>query len=166
MAARRIPDNLPMRAILVFILALATGGCVAPPRSADPLYDPRYGREAVTLDSAERDFVLAEMRHFVGAIRGILEGIADDNMKNVAAAARAAGLEVHRAQTAGPGGTAASVARKVPPRFRALSLATHEAFDEMALHAQQPDGRDRVLTALADNLNRCVACHAVYRFPE
>jgi len=155
-----------MRAILVLLLALAAGGCVAPPRSADPLYDPRYGREGVTLEPAERDFVLAEMRHFVRAIRGILEGIADNDMKNVAAAARAAGLEVHRAQIASPDGTAASMARKVPPRYRALILATHEAFDEMALHAQQPDGRDRLLTALAENLNRCVACHAAYRFPE
>jgi len=154
-----------MRAILVLSLALAAGACVAP-RSSDPQDDPRYGREAVTLEAAERDFVLAEMRHFVRAIRGILEGIADNDMKNVAAAARAAGLEVHRAQIAGPDGTAAAVARKVPPRFRALSLATHEAFDEMALHAQQPGGRDRVLTVLADNLNRCVVCHAAYRFPE
>jgi hypothetical protein len=150
-----------MRAILLLFLALAAGACVAP-RSTDSL----SGREAVTLEPAERDFMLAEMRHFVRAIRGILEGIADNDMKNVAAAARAAGLEVHRAQIAGPGGTAASVARKVPPRFRALTLATHEAFDEMALQAQQPDGRDRLLAALADNLNRCVVCHAAYRFPE
>ena len=150
-----------MRTTLVLFLALAAGACVAP-RSPDPV----YGREAVTLEPAERDFVLAEMRHFVLAIRGVLEGIADDDMKNVAAAARAAGLAVHQAQIAGPGGAAASVARKVPPRFRALSLATHQAFDEIALHAQQPGGRDRVLTALADNLNRCVACHAAYRFPE
>ena len=149
-----------MRAILILIVAIAAGACVAP-RSADP----RHGREAVNLEPAEREFVLAEMRHFVQATRAVLEGIADNDMKNVAAAARAAGLEVHRAQIAGPGGSAASVARKVPPRFRALSLATHEAFDEMVLHAQQPDGRDRVLTALADNLNRCVVCHAAYRLP-
>ena len=150
-----------MRVTLVLLLALAAGGCFAPPRTAEPL----YGREAVALEPAERDFVLAEMRHFVQAIRGILEGIADNDMKNVAAAARAAGSEVHRAQIAGPGSAAASVARKVPPEFRALGLATHAAFDEIALHAAQPDGRDRVLTALADNLRRCVACHAAYRFP-
>jgi cytochrome c556 len=149
-----------MRLILVLTVALAAGACVAPRSTDSP-----YGREAVALEPAERDFVLAEMRHFVRAIRGILEGIADNDMKNVAATARAAGLEVYRAQIAGPDGTAASVARKVPPRFRALSLATHEAFDEMALHAQQPDGRDRLLAALADNLNRCVVCHAAYRFP-
>ena len=149
-----------MRPILVLIVALAAGACVAP-RSTESM----YGREAVVLEPAERDFVLAEMRHFVRAIRGILEGIADNDMKNVAAAARAAGSEVHRAQIAGPGSAAASVARKVPPEFRALGLATHAAFDEIALHAAQPDGRDRVLTALADNLRRCVACHAAYRFP-
>ena len=150
-----------MRAILVLSLALAAGGCGAPTRSADPL----YGRIAVALEPAERDFVLAEMRNFVHAIRGILEGIADNDMTSVAAAARAVGSEVHRAQIAGPGSAAASVARKVPPEFRALGLATHAAFDEMALYAEQPDGRDRLLTALADNLRRCVACHATYRFP-
>jgi hypothetical protein len=138
-----------MRPIAVLMLALAAGACAAP-RSTD---SPDV-REALTLAPVERDLVLAEMRRFVLAIRAILEGVADNDMKNVAAAARAAGLEAHRAQI------------KVPPRYRALSLATHEAFDEIALHAQQPGGRDRVLTALADNLNRCVACHALYRFPE
>jgi hypothetical protein len=138
-----------MRAILIPILALACAACVAPRGTASA-----DGREALTLAPGERDLVLAEMRRFVLAIRAILEGVADNDMKNVAAAARAAGLEAHRAQI------------KVPPRYRALSLATHESFDEIARHAQQPGGRDRVLTALADNLNRCVACHAVYRFPE
>jgi len=151
-----------MRVTLVLLLALAADGCVAPPRPAEPL----YGREAVALEPAERDFVLAEMRQFVLAIRGIIEGVADNDMKAVAAAARAVGLQVHRSQIAGPGSLAAAVAHKVPAGFRTLSLATHTAFDEMALHAEQFGDRDQLLASLADNLRRCVACHAAYRFPE
>ena len=150
-----------MRVTLVLLLALAAGGC-APPRTSEPL----YGREAVALEPAERDFVLAEMRQFVLAIRGIIEGVADNDMKAVAAAARAVGLQVHRSQIAGPGSLAAAVAHKVPAGFRTLSLATHTAFDEMALHAEQFGDRDQLLASLADNLRRCVACHAAYRFPE
>jgi len=151
-----------MRVTLVLLLALAAGGCVAPPRPAEPL----YGREAVALEPAERDFVLAEMRQFVLAIRGIIEGVAENDMKAVAAAARAVGLQVHRSQIAGPGSLAAAVAHKVPAGFRTLGLATHTAFDEMALHAEQIGDRDHLLASLADNLRRCVACHAAYRFPE
>ncbi|MGH8735365.1 MAG: hypothetical protein ACREVB_16900 [Burkholderiales bacterium] len=151
-----------MRVTLVLLLALAAAGCFAPPRAAEPL----YGREAVALEPAERDFVLAEMRQFVQAIRGIIEGVADNDMKAVAAAARAVGVQVQRSQISVPGSAAAGVARKVPAGFRTLGLATHTAFDEMALHAEQSGARDQLLAALADNLRRCVACHAAYRFPE
>jgi hypothetical protein len=120
----------------------------------------------VALDAAEREFVLAEMRRFVQAVRGIVEGIGEDDMKAVAAAARSAGARVYQAQLAGPRSAAAELARKLPPEYRALGLATHGAFDEMALHAEQFGDRDQVLALLADNLRRCVACHAAYRFPE
>jgi hypothetical protein len=35
----------------------------------------------------------------------------------------------------------------------------------MALHAEQSGNRDQLLALLADSLQRCVACHAAYRFP-
>jgi mono/diheme cytochrome c family protein len=150
-----------VRAILVFLFALAAGGCGAPPRSADPL----YGRTAVALEPAERDLVLAEMRQFVTAIRGIIEGLGDNDMKALAASARAVGLGMHRAQLSGPSPLAARVAEKLPPEFRKLGLATYAAFDEMAAYAEQSGDRDQVLALLADNLRRCVACHSTYRLP-
>ncbi|HEX6530829.1 MAG TPA: hypothetical protein VF004_13510 [Burkholderiales bacterium] len=113
-----------------------------------------------------RALVLAEMRHFTQAVRGIVEGVGESDMKAVAAAARAGGTPAHHAQLAGPGSAAAGLARKMPPDFRARALATHGAFDEIALHAEQSGDRDQLLGLLADNLRRCVACHAAYRFPE
>jgi hypothetical protein len=153
--------SVAVRAALAVLLSLAAG-CAEPQRRADALYD----RTGVLLEPAERDYLLAEMRHFVQAVRGIIEGIGESDMKAVAAAARAAGTQVHHAQIAGPGSAAASAVRKLPPKFRALGLATHGGFDEIALHAEQTGDRDQVLALLADNLRRCVACHAAYRFPE
>lgn len=109
--------------------------------------------------------MLAEMRQFVRAIRGVIEGIGDDDMKAVAGSARAVGMDVYRAQISGPSPLAARVAEKLPPEFRRLALTTRVAFDEMTLHAEQSGNRDQLLALLADNLQRCVACHAAYRFP-
>jgi len=150
-----------VRAILVLLFALAAGGCGTPPRSADAV----YGRAAVALEPAERNFVLAEMRQFVKAIRGIIEGIGDNDMKAVAASARAVGTEVRRGQMVGPSPLPARVAEKLPPEYLKLGLATHAAFDEMALQAEQSGDRDQLLAILSDNLRRCVACHAAYRLP-
>jgi hypothetical protein len=150
------------RARVVFtLLALAAGGCAPPPGGADPADD----RLAVPLAPAERNFMLEEMRYFVHATRGIVEGIADNNMNTAATAARGAGVAVYRARLAGPA-TPRAVESKLPPEFRALDLATRSAFDEMALRAVQAGGRDELLAAMADNLRRCVACHATYRFPK
>ena len=146
---------------LTLLAALAAGGCAPPPGSPDPV----YGRLAVALTPAERNFMLEEMRHFVQATRGIVEGIADNNMKAAAAAARGAGVEVYRARLAGPGAPPA-LESKLPPEFRTLDRAARAAFDEMALRAAPPGNRDELLAALADNLRRCVACHSTYRFPE
>jgi len=148
------------RAVFALLAALAAGGCAPPPGGPDPV----YGRLAVALTPAERGFMLEEMRHFVQAARGIIEGIADHDMKALAAAARGAGVQVYRGRIAGPGAPPA-LQGKLPPEFRALDLATRAAFDEMALRAAQSGDRDELLAALADNLRRCVACHATYRFP-
>ena len=64
------------------------------------------------------------------------------------------------------GSIGARVAGKVPAEFRALAVATHSAFDEMALQAERSGDRDQLLASLADNLRRCVSCHSAYRFPE
>jgi hypothetical protein len=146
--------------VFMLLAALAAGGCAPPPGGVDPV----YGRLAVPLTLAERNFMLEEMRYFVQATRGIVEGIADNNMNTAAAAARGAGVEVYRARLAGPA-TPRAVESKLPPEFRTLDLATRAAFDEMALRAVQSGDRDELLGALADNLRRCVACHSTYRFP-
>jgi len=148
-----------VRLILVLLFALAAGGCETPPRGTDTV----YGRAALALEPAERNFLLAEMREFVRATRGIIEGLGDDDMKAVAGSARAVGMEVYRAQISGPSPLAARVREKLPPEFHRLDLATRAAFDEMALHAEQSGDRDQLLALLADNLRRCVACHAAYR---
>lgn len=157
------------RTIVALLLALASSGCAlrpAPAASSAHENPPGDARVAVVLDTAERNFVLAEMRQFVEAMRGIVQGIADNDMKRVAAAARTAGIEAHRAEFSDPGSLASRVGKKAPPEFRKLGFATHRAFDEMALHADQFGDREHLLRSLADTMGNCVACHAAYRFPE
>lgn len=120
-------------------------------------------RTALRLDPAEAAFLLAEMRQFLVAVQRILAASLDDDMAGVAQAARTVGLEAHRADFAHPDSVVHGIRRKAPPAFFPLGRATHEAFDEIAGIATEFGDRDAVQRRLAENLGRCVACHASYR---
>ena len=47
-----------------------------------------------------------------------------------------------------------------------LGFATHSAFDELAIHAEQFGDHDQLNRQLAEIMGQCVACHATYRLPE
>jgi mono/diheme cytochrome c family protein len=142
--------------ILSGALALAVGillyqfvirGSVAP--SPD-------GRTAIVLSEAERDLVLSEMRSFLVAVQGIVSATASDDFERVAEHARSVGMA---AQT----GVPAKLIGKLPLAFKELGFATHDGFDRLALDAQQVRDTAAVQPALAELLQKCVACHASYR---
>jgi hypothetical protein len=113
------------------------------------------GRKAVVLGAAERDLVLMEMRGMLGAVRGVVAGLAQNDMNKVAAAARSAGMAA--AVDVSP-----QLLAKLPLEFKQLGMGTHKGLDELAAAAEKGAGRDEVLNGLEAQLASCVACHATY----
>jgi cytochrome c556 len=114
------------------------------------------GRTALQLNEAERDLVLSEMRAFLVSVQQITKGIAENDMNLVAEYASRAG---RAAQQDVP----MSLMGKLPIGFKKMGLATHAAFDQLALDAREFGDRDQTLSALHELMNNCVACHAAYR---
>ncbi len=88
--------------------------------------------------------------------QAILGAALKDDRPRLVQAARALGLhgEAHMPPELAP---------RLPAAFKQLAQQTHRAFDEIAEAADRGASRDAILTRLAENLGRCVACHASYR---
>ena len=115
------------------------------------------GREVVNLKMGERDLVLEEMRGFLSSVQQILKGLAEDDMKRVADAARKVG---RAAQAEMP----ATLGKKLPMEFKKLGHGTHMKFDQLAMDAEDLEDASQTLSQLATLMENCVACHAMYRF--
>ena len=113
-------------------------------------------RTAILLDADERTLVLAEMRAFLQSVQVITQSLSADDLTKAAAAGRQVGV----AQAAEVPDT---LKAKLPMGFRKLGSATHHAFDELALDAEQLGDANHALGQLATLLGNCVACHAAYR---
>lgn len=115
------------------------------------------GRVAILLTADERAFVLQEMRGFVQGTQAIAAGLAANDMKAVATAARAMGMA--RSHDVGP-----SLLGKLPLEFKQLAFRVHGQFDAIALDAEAMGMPAHTLEQLAQTLQGCVACHATYAF--
>jgi hypothetical protein len=114
------------------------------------------GRAEIVLSGENRDIVLAEMRAFLGAVQAITTALTRDDLKTVASQARSVGA-------AAVGQIPPSLMQALPLEFKTLGKATHAAFDQLALDAEQMGDRDMALRQLGELLNNCVSCHAAYR---
>lgn len=115
------------------------------------------GRTSVLLEGGERDLVLSEMRYLLEGVQGIVAGVAANDAKAVVAAARAVGAAA--AADVNP-----SLMAKLPLDFKQQGMTVHGNFDELAMAVEQGKvDNNAVLVRLAEQLNRCVACHATYR---
>ena len=114
------------------------------------------GRQALLLAPGERDLVLGEMRVFLQSVQQITQGVNDNNMDVIVAAAKQVGAA---AQQAVP----ASLIKKLPLEFKKLGFDTHSKFDQLALDAEQFGDTKVVLEQLTGLMNNCVACHGAYR---
>ena len=147
------------------------GALLAPPAAlaADHAHGADNGtdtRQAIALDAREKHFLLSEMRQFLAVVQRILAASHAGDMKEVAQAATSAGLKAHQADFADPNSLVHGIRKKAPKEFFPLGKATHEAFDEIASVASAIGDKDTVNKMLADNLQRCVACHAAYRVDD
>lgn len=120
-------------------------------------------RQVLPLDARERHFLLSEMREFLAVVQRIVAANQAGDMQEVAAAAASVGLKAHQADFADPASIVHGIRKKAPKTFFPLGKATHEGFDEIASVATAIGDKDTVGKLLADNLQRCVACHAAYQ---
>ena len=113
------------------------------------------GRQAILLEEPERNLVLGEMRMFLASVQKITQGLSENDMKIVAAAAREVGLA---AQQEVPG----SLMGKLPLHFKKLGLDTHKKFDALALDAKDLADTQYALEQLSTLMNNRVACDSTY----
>ena len=114
------------------------------------------GRTAIILEQGERDLVLEEMRGFLEGVQTITQGLAENDMKSIAEAAKKIGL-------ANAGGVSVSLMAKLPLEFKTLGMATHKAFDALSMEAQDLGETKAVLAQMAELTNNCTTCHSTYR---
>ena len=124
--------------------------------SSQPPGDPR---QRLLLPPPARDKVLAEMRHMLESVNGILRGVVANDLVAAEKAARAAGTAM--AVEMDP-----AMMQQLLPAFRELGLQTHRAFDDLADRIRAGGTRDDAIRGLAAVTGNCVACHAVYRLDE
>lgn len=145
------PLRMPSRSLAATLgLALLTlpGLSSAAGESPDP-------RQNLGFTSEEQAIFLEDMRHMLGSVQRIMQGIADDDREMIAAAAKRSGNRMAR-------NTPASIRAKTPPEFRAIGGPMHMAFEEIAVRAETDPLED--ITALTANaMNQCMACHAQFR---
>lgn len=113
------------------------------------------GRTAVRLNAAEREFVRTQMRAMLASVQSIAAGLAEENPRKVAEAARGSGRS---AMNLSPGMMA-----KLPMAFRQLAMGLHDGFDAMAAEAESGASREGLLRRMSTQLATCVACHAAFR---
>lgn len=113
------------------------------------------GRIAIVLEPGERALMLREMREFVAGVERLTDALARDDMRAVAAAARAVG-------SAKASGVPVAMLGKLPIEFKTLAFATHRGFDAIADGAEAGATPKQTLAALAALLHQCVTCHARY----
>lgn len=129
---------------------------LAGPGSTQAPGDPR---QRLTLPPQARDKVLAEMRHMLESVNGVLRGVAANDLVAVERAARAAGTAM--AVEMDP-----AMMRQLLPAFRELGLQTHRAFDDLADRIRAGGTRDDAIRGLAGVTGNCVACHSLYRLDD
>lgn len=114
------------------------------------------GRTAVVMTDSERNLVLTEMRGLLSAVHGILDGINHNDMKQIATAARLAGM-----------GSAADVnpalMAKLPLPFKQLGMSVHHDMDELAQAAESGKPAAQLQVMLTTSVAKCVACHSAWQ---
>ncbi|PCI39117.1 MAG: hypothetical protein COB46_09610 [Rhodospirillaceae bacterium] len=112
------------------------------------------GREAIVLTSAERVFILDEMRNMLEAVQEIISAVNEDDMDAVRKIAHDAGMAEARK-------VPVATMLKLPLGFKQLGGATHKGFDEIGLAADM--GGELVMERLEENLGNCVGCHKIFQ---
>ena len=114
------------------------------------------GRTAVTLQPAERDLVLTEMRGLLSSTQGILEGANQGDVARIILASRAAGMA--SAADVNP-----ALMAKLPLEFKSLGMSVHHDMDEIAKAAEGGTPVPEILKMTSKAITKCVACHSAWQ---
>jgi hypothetical protein len=115
------------------------------------------GRAAIMLHPAEKQRALSEMRGLLAATQGIVEGASRGDRARITAAAQAGGMaSMSRADPA--------LMAELPLEFKAQNMDVHHEMDAIARAAGDGRPTAQLLQMTSDMMEKCVACHAVWRF--
>ena len=114
------------------------------------------GRTEIALAPAERDLILAEMRHLLRGIQGVVTAVNEQNAKGAETAARAVGMAM--ATDVEP-----AIMMKLPLPFKQMGLSVHRDFDAIADGIAQGEPGPQTLQRLSSIMSRCTTCHDLYR---
>lgn len=114
------------------------------------------GRQAVVLEAGERGLILGEMRGLLAATQGVVQGIQQNDMKQVAQAARAVGMA--SAVDVNP-----ALMAKLPMEFKSLGMSVHHDMDDLAAAAEAGKPAGELLGMLSASMEKCVACHSAWQ---
>ena len=117
------------------------------------------GRTAVILTQSERQAVLGEMRMLLEASQSIVEALANDDLVTVEETARPLGASAIATVDF-------SLRAKLPLEFKKLGFGTHYAMDDIADMAHDKKPAKAIQLKLAETMNNCIACHAMYQLPQ
>src|SRR5262245_36589970 len=127
------------RTAVVAITIVSLGGW-AQPASAQRGGPPVDTRQRVLLTEAERHQILAEMRGMLESVRGILFGLANNDIAALEKAAQASSAEA----TAN-----AQLDQRLPKQFLQFRLMTHDGFKSLAAEARAGTRQADLLTKVA-----------------
>ncbi len=112
-------------------------------------------RSPLLLTAEQRSHVLTEMRGFLIAVHGVLQGATRDDSAAIAQAARKAGIAAAHAVPQG-------LREKLPMPFRKLGSDTHKGFDLLAMDAESLGDAEHSLKQLSQLMGNCLSCHDLY----
>lgn len=107
------------------------------------------------LKADERDLVLREMRGLLSATQGIMEGIIQEDTKQIIQSSRSAGMAA-----AANVDVPLALMAKLPLPFKTLGMSVHQSMDEIAKAAESGKPAPELLKMLSGTVSKCVACHA------
>ncbi len=137
---------------LALVVTMAAEPTVAqrPPQAQG---DPR---EAVALNPAETEKMLAGMRTYLETIQGIVAALAENDTSRIPAIAMKSGAKMLEE-------VAPTTGLKTPMGFSMMSFDTHDKFDKLADKAAKGTSRGEMLSDLREIMGNCISCHAAYR---
>ena len=140
----------------IFVLALGVlaGAGARSAHSHDAAW-PQGKPQVVTLTAAQREVQVRDMQAMLRAMQAVMGATDSMDVPKITEAARAAGMAGVPPQDA---------LNQLPADYRTRLMETHAAFDAMAQAVRGFTARDSVLSHLADISQRCVSCHAAYKF--